>query len=83
MLGPKVISQVSFECGTYIGLSLWNLDYKAVLIIAQVFGYMLSKFMGIKVISELKVSGRKKFINGLILFAELALLFFWNGALSL
>jgi MFS family permease len=65
-----------FTSGTYSGMSLWDLDYKAVLIIAQVLGYMLSKFMGIKVISELKASGRKKLIIGLILFAELSLLFF-------
>ncbi|WP_052496146.1 DUF5690 family protein [Pedobacter lusitanus] len=65
-----------FTSGTYTGMSLWDLDYKAVLIIAQVFGYMLSKFMGIKVISELKASGRKKLIICLILFAEISLLFF-------
>lgn len=65
-----------FTSGTYTGLSLFDLDYKAVLIIAQVFGYMVSKFMGIKVISELKASGRKKLIICLILFAEVALLLF-------
>lgn len=65
-----------FTSGTYSGMSLWGLDYKAVLIIAQVFGYMVSKFMGIKVISELKASGRKKLIICLILFAEVSLLLF-------
>lgn len=65
-----------FTSGIYAGMSLWDLDYKAVLIIAQVFGYMVSKFMGIKIISELKATGRKKLIIGLILFSEIALLLF-------
>jgi MFS family permease len=65
-----------FTSGTYSGLTLWDMDYKAVLIIAQVLGYMVSKFIGIKVISELKASGRVKLIISLILFAEAALLLF-------
>ena len=65
-----------FTAGTYSGLSLWDIHYKSILIISQVLGYMISKFLGIKVISELKSSQRKKLIIGLILFAELSLLFF-------
>lgn len=65
-----------FNAGVYDGLSLWGIHYKSVLIISQVFGYMLSKFIGIKVISELKASSRATLIIGLILFAEIALLFF-------
>ncbi len=65
-----------FNAGTYEGLALWGIHYKIVLIIAQVFGYMLSKFIGIKVISELKSTSRSRLIIGLILFAEAALLFF-------
>lgn len=65
-----------FTSGTYTGLMLGGIDYKVVLIIAQVFGYMVSKFIGIKVISELKASGRVKLIIKLILFAEAALLLF-------
>jgi len=65
-----------FTNGTYTDITLWDLDYKAVLIIAQLTGYMLSKFVGIKVISELKATGRKKLIIYLILFAEVALLLF-------
>ncbi|MBX3257190.1 MAG: hypothetical protein KF862_23855 [Chitinophagaceae bacterium] len=65
-----------FNAGTYEGLSLWGIHYKIVLIISQVFGYMLSKFIGIKVISELKSASRSKLIIGLILFAETALLLF-------
>lgn len=65
-----------FTADTYSGLSLWGIHYKSVLIISQVFGYMFSKFIGIKVISELKSSQRKKLIIGLILFAETSLLLF-------
>ena len=65
-----------FTAGTYSGLSLWDIHYKSILIISQVFGYMLSKFIGIKVISELKSSQRKKLIISLILFAESSLLLF-------
>src|SRR5690606_11899751 len=45
-----------FNAGTYSGLEWMGMNYKAVLIIAQVLGYMLSKFIGIKVISELTAS---------------------------
>lgn len=65
-----------FTAGTYSGLSLWDIHYKSILIISQVFGYMVSKFIGIKIISELKSSQRKKLIIGLILFAEISLLLF-------
>jgi Family of unknown function (DUF5690) len=65
-----------FNAGTYSGLSLWGLHYKSILVIAQVLGYMLSKFIGIKIISELKASSRNKLIVLLILMAEVALLLF-------
>src|SRR5688572_28593534 len=65
-----------FTAGLYSNLSLWDIHYKSILIISQVFGYMFSKFIGIKVISELKSSQRKTLIICLILFAELSLLFF-------
>ena len=65
-----------FNAGTYPGHQISGIDYKAILIVAQVIGYMLSKFIGIKVISELKASRRKPLIIGLILFAEIALFLF-------
>lgn len=65
-----------FNAGLYQGLELGDISYKAVLIISQVAGYTLSKFAGIKVISELRHSARIRLIIGLILVAELALLFF-------
>jgi hypothetical protein len=65
-----------FTAGTYSGLTLWDINYKSILIVSQVFGYMFSKFIGIKIISELKSSQRKILIISLIVIAELALLLF-------
>ncbi|PSL45592.1 hypothetical protein CLV51_104298 [Chitinophaga niastensis] len=65
-----------FNAGTYSGDHFFGMDYKAILIIAQALGYMSSKFIGIKVISELKPKNRQRLIIGLIVFAEISLLFF-------
>jgi hypothetical protein len=65
-----------FSAGLYQGLELWDIGYKTILIISQVAGYTLSKFAGIKIISELKAGSRIKLILALILIAELALLGF-------
>lgn len=65
-----------FNAGVYEGLTLWGLHYKSILVITQVMGYMLSKFIGIKIISELKATSRNKLIIMLILIAETALLLF-------
>ena len=51
---------------SYQGYELAGLDYKVVLVISQVAGYMASKFYGIKFISELKRMGRGKLILLLI-----------------
>lgn len=65
-----------FTVATFEDLSFAGVDYKIVLIIAQVLGYMLSKFIGIKVISELQPNKRIYYLLGLILAAELSLLLF-------
>ncbi|MBS1577654.1 MAG: hypothetical protein JST09_20305 [Bacteroidetes bacterium] len=65
-----------FNAGLYEGLTLWGLHYKSILVITQVIGYMLSKFIGIKIISELRATSRNKLIIILILIAETALLLF-------
>lgn len=53
-----------------------GLDFKIALIIAQVIGYALSKFVGIKVISEMKHRARPWLLISFILIAELALVGF-------
>jgi len=65
-----------FTAGTYEGLSFWGIDYKIIAIIAQVCGYTLSKFLGIRIVSELKAAYRIKSIVVLILWAWIALLLF-------
>lgn len=65
-----------FSVATFEGMELFHIDYKIILIIAQVLGYALSKFIGIKVVSELKASHRAFYLIGLILIAELALVLF-------
>lgn len=65
-----------FTAATFEGLELWGIDYKIVLIIAQAIGYTLSKFVGIKLISELAASQRIKILFFLMGFAWASLLFF-------
>ncbi len=65
-----------FTVATFEDLSFAGVDYKIILIIAQVLGYMLSKFIGIKVISELQPNKRIFYLLGLILAAEASLLMF-------
>jgi len=65
---------------------LGGLDYKSVLLIAQVLGYALSKLIGIRVIAEFGRRGRALAILGLIVTSWLALILFalipepWNVA---
>ncbi|MGZ5287055.1 MAG: DUF5690 family protein, partial [Flavisolibacter sp.] len=66
----------AFNVASYSGYELGGLDYKVVLIITQVGGYMLSKFYGIKFISELKRMGRGKLILFLVGISWLAWLIF-------
>ena len=65
-----------FAVATFEGDLLWGVDYKIILIIAQVLGYMLSKFIGIKVISEMKRTNRAWMLLALIGVAEGALFLF-------
>jgi hypothetical protein len=67
----------SFSVGIFENIEhLGGLDYKSLLIITQVLGYMTSKFVGIKVISEMKSAHRAWAILFLIGMAELALVAF-------
>jgi len=66
----------AFTAGTFEGAPLLGIDYKVWLVIAQVFGYMLSKFYGIRFIAELGVQGRGYKIITLVGIAWVALLGF-------
>ncbi|WP_111309190.1 DUF5690 family protein [Confluentibacter sediminis] len=65
-----------FTVATFENLSFLGIDYKIILIIAQVLGYMLSKFLGIKLISELKRNNRIYYLIGMIAFSEASLILF-------
>ena len=73
-----------FTAATYEGQVWLGIGLKTILVAAQVSGYTLSKFIGIKVVSEMPAHKRAVTILGLIGIAELALLLFaitpvpWN-----
>ncbi|WHZ08512.1 MAG: hypothetical protein OJF59_002266 [Cytophagales bacterium] len=59
----------TFTAGTFQGVEFIGLSYKSWLVIAQVVGYGLSKFIGIKIISELKAQSRSK---GILIMSAIA-----------
>jgi hypothetical protein len=66
-----------FSAASYEGIDdLWGLSFKSAIVIAQVLGYTLSKFIGIKVVSEMGRNSRGLAILALIGVAEIALLGF-------
>jgi hypothetical protein len=65
-----------FTAGAYSDVLLWGIGYKTVLVTAQVLGYTVSKFLGIKVVAEVSPARRAVLLLGLIAVAELALLLF-------
>lgn len=73
-----------FAAAMFEGLTLWGIDYKIILITAQVVGYTLSKFAGIRVVSSMHPSKRIVAILLLIGVAWITLFFFglssypWN-----
>lgn len=73
-----------FTAASYETMTAFGMAYKPVAVISQVLGYTLSKFMGIKVISEAGAKHRVLYYLGMIGIAEVALLLFgltpspWN-----
>ena len=65
-----------FTAASFDGLDAFGLDYKVLVTIVQILGYLIAKFVGIKLISELKKEHRMKFILASILVAELSLVLF-------
>lgn len=64
-----------FTAGTYTHEG-FAVGFKTWLVLAQVLGYTISKFIGIKVIAEMAPSRRAVTLLGLVGFAEVALLLF-------
>ncbi|RHU26201.1 MULTISPECIES: DUF5690 family protein [Parabacteroides] len=69
-----------FTAASFENAEFFDLDYKVVVTISQILGYVISKFIGIKLISELKAEERFKFILTSVLLAEASLILF--GLLS-
>ncbi len=73
-----------FTAASYETMTAFGMAYKPVAVISQVLGYTLSKFVGIKVISEAGAKHRVLYYLGMIGIAEVALLLFgltpspWN-----
>ncbi|MCE9563458.1 MAG: DUF5690 family protein [Planctomycetes bacterium] len=65
-----------FTAASYQDQSLWGMGFKTVLVTAQVLGYMLSKFLGIKAIAEVHPHRRVVLLLALIAIAEFSLLLF-------
>lgn len=73
-----------FTAASFDGREFAGVHYKILLVVAQVTGYALSKFIGIGVIAGLGVRHRARLLMGVALVAEVALLGFavtpypWN-----
>ena len=65
-----------FTAATFDGMDFFGMDYKVATTIMQIFGYLISKFFAIKIVSELKREDRLKFMVCSVALAELALVFF-------
>ena len=65
-----------FAAGTYAGETFGGMSLKDALVISQVIGYALSKWLGVKFLSELSPSRRVLALLALIGWAEAALLIF-------
>lgn len=68
--------RLPYRAATFDNIFLFGIPYKVVLVVSQVLGYMTSKFIGIKVISELKKEKRIFYIVVLNLLGLLSLLLF-------
>ena len=69
-----------FTAASFENAEFFDMDYKVVVTISQILGYVISKFIGIKLISELKPEERFRFILTSVLLAEASLILF--GLLS-
>lgn len=65
-----------YTAALYDGLELFGIDYKVVVTTIQILGYLTAKFIGIKLISELRRENRFRFFLLSVLLAELSLVAF-------
>ena len=69
----KPFAAAKFEGEFFFGPSI---ELKTAMVISQIIGYTISKYVGIKVCSEVSPSRRAIFLVALIVWAELALVLF-------
>lgn len=69
-----------YTAASFQGMDFFGIDYKVAVTTIQILGYLVAKFFGIKIISELKREKRFSFFVSSAILAEVALLFF--GLLS-
>ncbi len=75
----------AFTVATFSGSDVGNLSFKTLLVVSQVAGYMVAKFIGVKLIAEMPPSRRPAMLASMIVLAELALVLFglvprpWNA----
>lgn len=65
-----------YTAASFEGLTFMGSDYKVAVTTIQILGYVIAKFFGIKIISELKKENRFRFFVGSAILAELALVDF-------
>jgi len=67
-----------FSAAQYTGMEFFStgVDLKTAFVISQILGYTLSKYVGIKICSEVTRGRRLVMLVGMILFAEFALFLF-------
>lgn len=65
-----------YTAAAFEGLEVFHLDYKVAVTLAQIAGYVLSKLIGIKLISELQRKDRLRFIFFSVVLAEFSLVLF-------
>lgn len=65
-----------YTAASFKGMSLFGIDFKALLVIVQTAGYAISKFYGIRFIAGMRAEKRAGYIVLLILIAWAALLLF-------
>lgn len=65
-----------FTAGTYDTDGVWGLGFKELIVLTQVVGYTLSKFVGIGVVAEVQPRRRIALLLGLVALAEAGLVAF-------
>jgi MFS family permease len=65
-----------YTAAAFAGYEVFDMDYKVAVTIVQIIGYAISKFMGIKLISELRPKHRLRFILSSVIMAEVSLVLF-------